>query len=83
MVLVLEQHSEAERFSVAGKEKVQGKYGVYTMPIYRTWEEMAEAFPSCIKEVSVNARPSYGSSHWVRGEDGRVVVSAENWDSGG
>lgn len=82
VVLVLEQHSEAERFSVAGTERAQCMHCMYDKPIYRTWDEMAAAFPSCVKEVSVNARPSYGSSHWVRGEDGRIVISTENWDSG-
>ena len=69
-VLVLEQHSDAERFAYVS-------YGVK-----RTWDEMIARFPACVKEVRENARASYGSSNWIKGSDGRIELDSDNWDSG-
>jgi len=80
-VLVLEQHSNAERFSIAGRERKQGMHCMYDAPMLRSWDEMVEKFPECVREVSVNARPCYGSSHWKQGKDGRIEIVSSNWDS--
>lgn len=81
-VLVLEQHSDAERFSIQGWERKQGMHCMYDAPIHRMWSEMVDKFPECVKEVRENARASYGSSNWKKGEDGRIALISENWDSG-
>jgi hypothetical protein len=72
-VLVLEQHSDAERFSIAGWER--------SASVRRSWNEMVEKFPECVREVSVNACPCYGSSHWKQGKDGRIEIVSLNCDS--
>ena len=76
-VLVLSQHSAAEKFM-----RLSYDWTTYTA-VNRPFDEIAAAFPEVVREVTHENVPHWGSAFYAKGPDGTPNMLKENWDTSG
>lgn len=47
----------------------------------KTFDDLCREFPHAVKELSENARASWGTGHYIADSDGFPMCQSEDWDS--